>query len=431
MLDRMVHLAMDNFPTAFPFVRPEAEEPSFSFSELSETNLDLLADACSGLACAEDLDNSPFELLLAHRAGPLQPIPEDGEPVSDALSYADSCGSLVCHEVGIADLQDGEEDNDGAAPLREVPEAARARPPSGVTQRTPVSGLADPETAAEHEEACFLAAAAAHFGRGHHAPTEQPQQQPPQEDDAFGCDGSMYVATAIAEAEMLFQMEEARMPVEATAQLSLPMFPELPLRGDAPAAEACSSDGAASEEELGPACAAQDSLTEVADSSLSAAMRKGDATLALDEPCRPLVPNLAAAIEDPVAGVGHPAGSEQAVVKCSAAYATPSDADASRPGDWHRAWIIPDVPNWPRPEMGCLNRQGIPAAMGASEVLRRPASAGSPWETGVVSSRSVASSAASAPAALDMPIFVAGDEPPFEGALFRRSCVSFPASLYV
>ncbi len=65
---RMVHSAMSKFPAAFPCAQP-APGPERRLSPLApaapaaDTNLGLLADAVLGLACDEDLGNSPFEAV--------------------------------------------------------------------------------------------------------------------------------------------------------------------------------------------------------------------------------------------------------------------------------------------------------------------------------------------------------------------------------
>lgn len=211
---------MSKFPAAFPCAQPapgpEARLPPLPppqpAAPADTASLGLLADACLGLACDEDLGNSPFEAL------------------------------------------DDDDDSAVQQPVQAVV------PPETDQDLAPVERMA-----AEADAALSRMSAAVTGGSdlvlvgcsGAHLKEESPTASEAATAAALPdtCDAeSMWAAEAIAEADMLSCLEGAGSPVEAVAQLSLPMFPEAvtppdtPVRGSqppAPFAPGCASDPSA------------------------------------------------------------------------------------------------------------------------------------------------------------------------------------------
>lgn len=202
-LCRMVHSAMSKFPAAFPCAKPapgpERRRPPLPPAAPADTNLGLLADACLGLACDEDLGNSPFEAI------------DDGLPEPD---LAVCVSAAVCPPEPDQDMDPVERmAAEANAAFSRMSEAAGALAPAGCD--------------ATHLEPDSPAAARPVAAASGAADVE-----------------SMWAAEAIAEADMLSHLEEAGSPVEAVAQLSLPMFPEAATPPDTPNSDRLQPPGA-------------------------------------------------------------------------------------------------------------------------------------------------------------------------------------------
>ncbi len=202
---------MSKFPVAFPCAQPapgpEAQRPPLPPPAPADTaSLGLLADACMGLACDEDLGNSPFEAL------------DDDDDDISAAQPQDQAVELP----GIAD-------EDLAPVERMAAEADAALSAMAAGPAAPVTGQPD---------LVPVGCAAAHLEPESPSASELATEALPAGGDAE----SMWAAEAIAEADMLSHLECVGSPVEAVAQLSLPMFPEAvtppetPVRGNPPPA---------------------------------------------------------------------------------------------------------------------------------------------------------------------------------------------------
>lgn len=406
---------MKNFPMAFPFAMEVAlakepvQQPLPLFPELSDANLELLADACSGLACDEDLGNSPFKMLddIA-RPGTdnIAAFKDQAQLAASAgMSYLGCLTSLECDEVsGYDGLPDDDDDDisDGSIPGSRVAHEHASSSAAVSAEAFPLALTGD---------------LGSHISNSAQQEREAAQEaQQLAEGYMCGGDGdSMYVASAIAEAELLYQMEEARMPVEATAQLSLPMFPDLSAAADKP-----HDDLAASLDSH----TADDSASEQNDSSTSKAqlqqqqqeVEPQSASQVAQSPFADgranAEPSSASNQQQDGEDSGHPATGQWPPLNAAAAWegalsrgGAPTSGASSRVpvGSISQSAACPLISN--NGAAGFLHS--------CCEDAARPASAGSPQETGAKPGieTSILRVALSAPAALEIPTLFLYDEP--------------------
>ncbi|BDA50692.1 probable CTD small phosphatase-like protein 2 at N-terminal half [Coccomyxa sp. Obi] len=206
-LHRMVHSAMSKFPAAFPCAQPtpgpERRRPPLPPAAPADTNLGLLADACLGLACDEDLGNSPFVAI-------------DELPEPDVAVCASAVACLPEPDQDLAPVERMAAEANAALSRMSAAAGARGEPPLGPA-------------------GCDAA----------HLEPDSPATARPAAAASEAADvESMWASEAIAEADMLSHLEEAGSPVEAVAQLSLPMFPEAATPPETPTSDRLQPPGA-------------------------------------------------------------------------------------------------------------------------------------------------------------------------------------------
>lgn len=214
---------MDKHPAAFPCAQaapgPERPRPPLPPPPTMTSHLGLLADACEGLACDEDLGNSPFEELDDDKAA--------GEPTMAAAAFP----AMLEQHMAPVECMAAEAD----IALNRM-SADRPQPSPGAA-----TAEVEAEAAAAVAEAAALAAVdreAAHFQPQFPADMQSPADvQLSVEAAAVDDVESMWAAEAIAEADMLSCLEGLGSPVEAVAQLSLPMFPEITTPPESPVSD--------------------------------------------------------------------------------------------------------------------------------------------------------------------------------------------------